>query len=179
MKAMLPALVLLCICHIGYAQEKTLAPDDRLSAVSFVIKNFGLRVSGSFSGLEGTIRFDPDNAAQAVFDVSVKAAAINTGNKKRDNHLRSNDFFDAEKFPLIHIKGAHPQPGSDGHSYVLKATLEMHGVSGQVAIPFTVKEGEAWVFEGGFTVNRLSYKVGGSSLTMADEAKVSLKIYAR
>lgn len=172
--------LLCCLPRAGWAQGNVLHPDDANSHVGFVINNFGISIDGSFNGLAGDIQFDGNHPTQAKFDVTVKTATINTGNKKRDNHLRSDDFFDAVKFPLIRIKGELPKPTADGKSYILQATIDMHGITGQTSIPFTVKkEGDAWLFEGTFTVNRLNYKVGGTSMTMADEAKVSLKIYAR
>ena len=85
-------LVLFFFAAAGlHAQQYT--PADAGSSVKFVIKNFGLNVDGSFMGLQGKITFNRDNLAASVFNVSVDAATVNTGNGKRDTHLKKEEYF--------------------------------------------------------------------------------------
>ncbi len=171
--------ILLC-ANILTAQLRILHPVDQGSAVGFIIRNFGIAVDGSFSGLEGEIRFDPAAPLSSSFNVTVKAASINTGNASRDRHLRTGDFFDVENYPLIRVAGEKVKAGTEKDQYLLQARIDMHGKTGQVDIPFTVKSsGNSWLFEGSFVVNRRHYQVGGSSWSMADNATVHLKILAQ
>lgn len=79
-------------------------PVDQNSKVTFTIKNFGFNVGGSFSGLKGSIRFDPAEINKAYFDVTVDANTINTDNNMRDNHLREESYFDVKNHPLIRFE---------------------------------------------------------------------------
>jgi len=54
--------------------------------------------------LKKTVSISPDNLDQAKFDFTIKVKNVNTNNGKRDNHLRSKDFFDADKFPVMQFK---------------------------------------------------------------------------
>ena len=176
---MLTVLLLSVATHAALSQDAVLHPDGKLSTVKFTIRNFGFAVQGSFSPPTGDISFDAGRPQQAKFDVSLQAASINTGNRKRDSQLRSADFFDCERYPLIRVRATRAEAAGNG-LYRLHATLDMHGASGTIEIPFAVrKEGDYWLFEGSFAVNRLAYQVGSSSLAMADEATVNLKIYAK
>ncbi|GAO44393.1 YceI family protein [Flavihumibacter petaseus] len=162
------------------AQQKTLHPVEENSSVSFSIKNFGFAVNGNFHGLDGEMQFDPARPTAAKFDVSISAASINTGNNTRDKHLRSDDYLDVSKFPRVSITSETVKAGKNPDTYILVAKLQLHGQSGTIEIPFTVKpSGGGWLFEGSFTVNRIDYKVGGNSLSMADNATVNLKILGK
>jgi polyisoprenoid-binding protein YceI len=75
--------------------------DSSRSTVHFKSKSmWGLvPVKGGFSALEGDVRVEPDGAVSGK--ISVATSSVNTGNKKRDTHLRSKDFFDSDVFPAI------------------------------------------------------------------------------
>src|SRR6187397_66277 len=80
---------------------QTYTPVDSASTISFKIKNLGFNTTGSFSGLAGTVTFTPDNPDGCSFDVHIDANTVNTGVEMRDNHLRSDDFFDVKNYPQI------------------------------------------------------------------------------
>jgi len=65
------------------------------------VKFVGGDPSGEFSGLKGTISFDPNALSSAKFDVSIDVATINTGNGMKNTHAKSAMWFDAEKYPVI------------------------------------------------------------------------------
>src|SRR5579863_5672296 len=90
---------------LGYAQSpgRSFLPADEGSTISFKIKNFGINSAGSFKGLQGTIIWDPQNAAVDSFDVSIDAASVNTDNGMRDDHLRKDTYFEVEKYPRIRL----------------------------------------------------------------------------
>ena len=91
-------------------------------------------VEGKFNDFDGSIvsKSDDFNGAQVQF--TAKTASVDTDNEKRDGHLKSPDFFDAEKFPEIKFIGTLVK---DGGKYKLKGDLTMHGVTKQVEFDVT------------------------------------------
>lgn len=174
----LPALFLLI--SYGAGAQKSYTPTDAGSKVHFVIKNFGIKTGGDFSGLKGTVKFDPANLAGSYFDVSVEAKTVDTDNDMRDDHLRESDFFDVQKYPLINLKSTKITLSSVAGRYYVFANLTIKGVTKQVGFGFsaTPKDG-GYVFDGEFQINRRDFGVGGSSISMADVLKVSLHVAAK
>lgn len=161
-------------------EAQVLHPVEAGSTVSFEIRNFGFTTKGSFGGLAGTIRFDLQHAEQAGFEVSIAAASINTGNRTRDRHLRSEDYFEVTRFPRITVKSESIRTIKSGSTYMLLGALTLKGITRKISIPFTVATADgALVFDGSFAVKRQDYQVGGGSLSMADSATIHLHIIAR
>lgn len=76
--------------------------DASHSRVGFSVRHMMIsKVRGQFDQFTGTVEVDEDNIAQARVDVQIDVASINTRDAKRDEHLRSPDFFNAEQFPYI------------------------------------------------------------------------------
>ena len=76
--------------------------DTPKSKVSFSIKKLGfLTIKGTLSDLHGSVYFDENNLQNSNFEVSISTLTIDTGNAKRDEHLKSEDFFNVQEFPKI------------------------------------------------------------------------------
>ena len=84
--------------------QSVLTPVDADSKVHFVIKNFGIKTGGDFTGLKGNIKFAPENLAASSFDVTVDANTIDTDNDSRDDHLRQAEYFDVATYKTIQFK---------------------------------------------------------------------------
>lgn len=161
------------------ATAQSLTASDAESNVSFVIKNIGINVNGTLSGLKGKMYFDPKNLNSSSFDMTVDVNTINTNNTKRDNHLKTDDFFDAAKFPVIHIKTTKIV-SKGGNNYAASAILTIKNVSKNISFAFVAKPSAAgYTFTGGFTINRRDFGVGGSSMIMSDHVKVDLMVVAK
>jgi polyisoprenoid-binding protein YceI len=79
--------------------------DSAHSEIQFSARHMMVsKVRGSFEKWSGTIAIDPEHPEQAVVDVSIDAASINTRDAQRDGHLKSPDFLDAEHYPTLHFK---------------------------------------------------------------------------
>jgi len=147
--------------------------DNEKSIVNFKIGNMGgmNNVKGTFTGFSGNVKFDPTQLENSKIDVCIDAASINTGNKKRDDHLRSEDFFEVEKHSKICFTSEqiikHPQ------GFVAKGKLKMHGVTLTVEIPLVFENNK---LTGLLTVNRFDYKVGEDTGTFMVGADVEIVI---
>ncbi len=175
MKTLLITILLIIGCNSLRAQNYV--PADASSSIKFSIKNFGLNVTGSFTGLEGKINFDPANGAAANFIVSVSAASVNTGNGSRDKHLKKEDYFDVSNHPKITFVSS--KITGSGGSYLIEGLLTIKGVTKKISFSFTATpDAVSYRFAGQFRINRRDFNVGGDSWTLSDELTVSLNISA-
>ncbi|WP_033307593.1 YceI family protein [Streptomyces iakyrus] len=110
--------------------------DPPHTAIRFIAKHVGMaHVHGRFERFEGGIRIAPDMTDSRVH-VRIDASSITTGNSTRDNHLRSADFLDVERFPHIDFTSAR-FAYRGGSKWTLQGSLTMHGVSRSVALDTT------------------------------------------
>ncbi len=175
MKKILIVTIASCLTLSSIAQR--LVPKAEGSAVSFAIKNFGLTVNGSFTGLQGSVVFNPANPNAANFNVTVDAASVNTDNKSRDGHLKKEDYFNTTAFPKISIVSSKVTAAGKGGSYLFEGTVTIKGKAKNISFPFTaVASGDGYLFDGSFKLNRRDFKVGGNSLVLSDVLTVNLKI---
>ncbi len=160
------------------AQQYT--PIDNGSAVNFAIKNFAVNTNGSFTGLKGSIFFNESDLAASRFEVSVDVTTINTGIKSRDTHLKKEDYFNTEKFPVMSFVSKQVMAGDKPGNYTIKGSITIKGITMEVSFPFTVsRKGDGLLFNGIFKLNRRDFKVGGSSLVLSDNLIVSLSLFAK
>ena len=126
------------------------------SIVNFKIGNMKINtVEGTFSGMNGEASFNVNSPVSSAFNVCIDATTVNTNNKKRDEHLRTSDFFDTQKFSTICFKSSSISK-SNGN-FLVKGDLTMHGITKEVEIPFTFSNN---VFMGTLSLKRLDYKIG-------------------
>jgi len=90
-------------------------------------------VRGQFKQYRGTVRLDPKDFTRSSFEGEVDVASIDTGNGDRDNHLRTNDFFDAPNHPKLTFKSTRIEP-KGGADYVVHGDLTMRGVTKPIAL---------------------------------------------
>jgi len=175
MKHLFLTVLTLCISTLIFAQEYK--PTDAGSAIDFVIKNFGLNSKGSFSGLDGKIKFDPANPGNSSFDVSIAAASVNTDNEMRDGHLKKESYFDVEKYPRIRLVSTSVTGGSGNYTFNGKLTIK--DKTKDISFPFIATAmGEDYIFKGSFTINRRDFEVGGGS-TISNNCTVNLTVLAK
>lgn len=101
------------------------------SAAEFKVKHMMIsNVKGQFTGVSGTLRLDGADVTNSKIEATIDAASINTRDPQRDAHLKSADFFDAEKFPTLSFKAARITRQHDGLE--VEGDLTMHGVTHKV-----------------------------------------------
>jgi polyisoprenoid-binding protein YceI len=108
--------------------------DPAHSTAQFVARHMMItNVRGGFSGVEGTVDYDPKNPAASSIAVLIDANTINTLEAARDTHLKSADFLDVEKYPSITFKSSSITPDGDSELNV-KGDLTIHGVTKPVVL---------------------------------------------
>ncbi len=90
------------------------------------------KVRGSFNAFEGSGIFDADNPANSSICVDIEATSIETGNADRDRHLRSNDFFDMDRYPKIQFASTSVSAGRDENTYRVVGDLTIKDVTRSV-----------------------------------------------
>jgi polyisoprenoid-binding protein YceI len=170
----------LLICVNLISAQSVLTPVDAESRVHFVIKNFAIKTGGDFSGLKGSIKFDPANYAASSFDVTVDANTIDTDNSSRDGHLRTAEYFDVSTYKTLHFKSTKVVLSSISGRFYIYGNLTIKGVTKPVEFGFgATPKNEGYVFDGEFTINRRDFGVGGSSISLSDNLTVSLSVFAK
>jgi polyisoprenoid-binding protein YceI len=111
--------------------------DPAHSLVEFAVRHLMIStVKGRFADVAGYVIADEADPSGVKVDVTIKVASIDTRQPDRDAHLKSADFFDAEKYPDITFKGSHVE-GDDMTEFVLHGNLTIHGVTKPVALNVT------------------------------------------
>jgi polyisoprenoid-binding protein YceI len=104
------------------------------SHVSFSVKHMMVTtVRGKFGSYRGSVRLDPKDFTRSSFEGEIDVASIDTGNADRDNHLRTNDFFDAANHPKITFKSTAIEPKGDGE-YLVRGDITIRGVTQPIAL---------------------------------------------
>jgi polyisoprenoid-binding protein YceI len=111
--------------------------DPTHSNVAFAIKHMMIAtVRGRFAELDGTIQYDESHPTNSKVEVSIAVASIDTRAADRDAHLRSADFFDAEKYAQITFRSTRVENAGAGHLKV-SGDLTIHGVTRPVVLDVT------------------------------------------
>lgn len=160
------------------------ALDTMHAAVTFKISHIGLSwTHGRFNDLSGSFTIDKENPAKSAFALSIKTESIDTANQKRDDHLRSPDFFNAKQFPTITFKTTSVKPVEGG--YEVTGDFTLHGVTKPVTL--TLKGGRTAEFPKGvtrtgfstdLTLKRSDFGIDKFKEAVGDEVFISISFEA-
>ena len=118
---------------IAGAQAADWKIDPSHSEADFAIKHMAIStVHGSFRGVSGTIRFDPQDVGKSGVEATIDVNTVSTGVDGRDKHLKSPDFFDTAKFPTMTFKSTGVVKSGD--HYDVNGDLTLHGVTKRVVL---------------------------------------------
>ena len=171
MKKLLLFTITLFFSQIIFAQKI----DSEASVVEFEVSNLGRKVQGTLSKLEGTVNFNAENLKESNFEANLDPSSVKTKSSARDKHLRKDDFFGVEQFPLITIKSNQIAKTETG--YEAKVTLTIRDISTALTLPFTVEqEGEKQHLKGTLEVVRKKYDLGKKMGRAAIGLKVTVAI---
>ncbi|MEA2239134.1 MAG: hypothetical protein QOC81_3858 [Thermoanaerobaculia bacterium] len=171
---------------------ETFVVDKAHSEATFQVRHMMSKVSGKFDDFSGKIELDRTKPGASSVEFTVKTASINTGVADRDKHLRSADFFDAEKNPEITFKSTKIVPTKTKNVYAVTGDLTMRGVTKHVTIPveFNGFGKDPWGNErAGFslttTVNRKDYGINwnkaldNGGFLLSDDVTINVNLEAQ
>lgn len=163
--------------------------DKAHSFIGFRIKHYGLiEVPGYFRDFTGTVNYDAKDAGKSSVEFTAKMTSVDTGVAPRDQHLRTADFFEVEKYPDMTFKST--KIVKNGDSWTVTGDLTLKGVTKSVSFPFNVagiipqRSGLKMGLTAETMINRRDYGVNygetkpGATPTLADDVKVVLQIEA-
>ena len=130
------------------------------SYVKFSVRNMGIRdVTGTITDMQGNVDYNANQLDSSYFDVTVNVNTINTNDKKRDAHLKNEDFFETDKSQTINFKSL--QITDQDSVYSVIGDLTIKDVTKKVNVPFNIVETDSTItFIGGEIVNRIDYNLG-------------------
>lgn len=144
--------------------------DTAHTLVGFTVRHLVItKVRGKFNEFVGTITYDENDVTKSSLHGTIKTVSIDTDDAKRDEHLRSTDFFDAATHPEITF--ASKRIEKKGEGYVMIGDLTIRGTTKEVAMPFTLTgkithRGKTRIgFEASLQINRKDFGVSYHRLT--------------
>lgn len=113
--------------------------DDPHSQLGFTVTHLGItEVSGTLNDIDVVVKSSKPDFSDASFELTARTASIDTRVEARDNHLKSADFFDAEKYPTLSFKSTSLKR-SGKNEYKLSGDLTLHGVTKPVTMQLVYK----------------------------------------
>lgn len=186
-KAILAIAILIGISVSANAQNATMWKLDKShTSVNFSINHFFSVVTGRFTSFDGNFNFDPANLQGSKADFTIAVKSVNTDDSKRDEHLRSADFFNAKAFPNMTFKSTKIEKKSE-KEYLVYGKLTIKDKTRDIVLPFKVTgEMEHPMMKGtiilglstNIKINRNDYGVGtgdwAATMVVGDEVDINI-----
>lgn len=172
-------------------QEKSVyALDPAHTTVEFVVRHLMIsKVRGRFTRFDGQIELPPGSDLPAAINVAIDAPSIDTREEQRDAHLRSADFFEAEKYPKLTFESTRIDGTPD--EFFVDGKLTIHGVTRDVTLKasYEGKVTDPWGgnrvgYSAHTTINRKDYGLGWNAaletggVVVGDEVRIELNVEA-
>jgi polyisoprenoid-binding protein YceI len=173
-------LFTLIFCGNSFAGAATKWNLDKAhTSINFKIEHFLTAVYGKFDDFNMDIHFDPNNLEASKINVSIQTTSINTGWGPRDTHLKTADWFDANKYPVMFFKSSEIMSKGNGN-YIAIGKLQIKNVETEVELPFKLLgvkpipeemkqtfdgNDEVASFEVAFSLYRKEYNIGTATFT--------------
>ena len=177
------SIVALFLFGVLASAQSTWKVDKAHSRISFDITHLMIsEVTGNFKEFEITAMAD-DTFGNASFEVEINAGSFNTDNERRDNHLRSADFFEVEKFPTLRfVSTAYEQTGEK--TFKLTGDLTIHGVTKSITfdgkINGVITNNRTQKLKAGLKLtgvfNRLDFMVGTESPSIGNDVSFTVNL---
>jgi polyisoprenoid-binding protein YceI len=186
--------LVLALLIIGFTGSTQLADaadtyeiDTAHSMILFRAKHKGISYNyGRFNEFTGKITMDETDISKSTVEFEVKTASVDTANKKRDQHLRSPDFFSAKQFPVIIFKSTTVSM-KEGEEDMLEVIgdIELLGVKKSITIDVAItgrgkgQQGESVIgFESVFTIMRSEFGMTYGAGAVSDDIRLTVTIEA-
>ena len=175
-KIMLP--ILLCLAGVvASAQPRPHVVDQAHSQVNFIGEARFISAHGFFDKWAAEVQLDPAKIENSSFKITIDAASINTRVQKRDDHLRSKDFFDVATYPQITLVSKKITKVGDG-KYSVAADLTLRGVTKEIQVPLAqvFYENSRGRFRANFEINRKDFGINFNSPMNPIEDMVKVQV---
>ncbi len=164
--------------------------DPGHSKVGFAVKHMGIAtVRGEFTEFEGSLELDGDLSTAQIHG-TVKTASVDTNEAQRDEHLRSPDFFDAERYPELSFRSTAITTVDD-ESFSITGELTIHGITREVELRAEIEGADVdpWgnervglevtgeISRGDYGM-KFNQALGSGNMLVADKVKLALDISA-
>lgn len=162
--------------------------DKAHSNLNFSVTHFFTPVNGKFHDYTSEIYFSPDNLEESSINVEVMVNSIDTNNEKRDGHLQSDDFFNAEQYPKMTFTSNKITSEGDNR-FIAHGELTIKDVTKEVQLPFTLlgvkdhpmKENTKVAgIKGSLSIDRTDYDVGvgdwAATAVVGDEVNIDFAL---
>lgn len=169
---------------------RTLQFDKAHSEAAFQVRHLLTKVRGRFADFQGTIQFNEAAPEQSSVTLTIQAASIDTNEPQRDQHLRSADFFEVEKYPTLTFASTGIVR-KNAEEFTVNGDLSIHGVTKPVALAVTylgvAKDpwGNAkYGFEAETVINRKDFGLAWNAaletggFLVGDDVKVTFSVQA-
>jgi polyisoprenoid-binding protein YceI len=159
--------------------------DTSHSSVVFSVKRMDVvNVYGRFNGLQGTLVVDSENPARSSVELELRSEAVDTDNERRDNHLRSPDFFNAAQFPVIRFKSTGVRALGENR-YEVTGDLTLHGVTRSITAEAEMtgsgqdpRRGSSLIgFETTFTLKRSDFGMNFMMGPLGDDVRITIAVH--
>jgi polyisoprenoid-binding protein YceI len=177
-------LLLLSFALATHAEEYTIDPGH--AEIGFTVKHLMVsNVKGAFNTFEGTLDYDSANKELISIQGSISTASIDTNNDKRDEHLKTAEYFNIENFPKMEFESTSIKKQGDG-SFEVTGTLKVLGVQHEISLPATINGpvDDPWGYkrigiESTGLLNRRELGITSSPAAMiGDEVQISINAEA-
>jgi len=187
MKRFILATALLALsAPFALAQASSWKSDQAHSEVGFAVRHMGLStVHGRFGKVDATLLFNDADIGKSTVTATIGIDTVDTGEAARDNHLKTDSFFDAAKFPTATFTST--SVARDGSNLKVTGNLTLHGVTKQVVLsvegPVTPIESPMdhkthSGFEATTTISRTAFGIGSSfpAAVIGDDIKLTIEL---
>jgi polyisoprenoid-binding protein YceI len=173
-------LAALALPRAAEAQPLRFRIQPEASEITFRATSRLMNADGRFSRFSGDVVVDPALLTGGRVTLTIDASSLDTGIEMRDNHLRSSDFFEVERFPTVAFQSLRIEAA--GRRATVVGRLTLHGVTREIAVPIDVQiTSTALVASGEFIVNRGEYGMTYNSFVnpIGNEVRVAFTFRAR
>ena len=177
--------LIVAIHSVSYARKTFFEVDQKESKVGFMVKHKITKdVYGGFRNVEGNVTFDKKQNSIVNVEAKIDVNSIDTGNFKRDRHLKSPDFFDANNFPFIIFESSDVKKLENG-KYIVRGLLTMRGVTKNITLRGERKKNinNNMVFSAESLIDRQDFEISWNrpfqkiaGMMVSNEVKILLNI---
>ena len=185
MKRLLTLASLFTLAAAVQAAPEAFKIDTTHSSVGFSIRHFFSKVPGSFAKFEGVINYDSANPEGSSVEATVDVTTVDTQSQKRDDHLRSKDFFTVEQFPTASFKSKSWKKTGE-NTYDVTGDLTIKGATKETVLHVTLlgmgpgmKPGSTLSgWEAKTTIKRADFGITGFDKVLGDTVDLTMNIEA-